>query len=141
TSPGGATMVKRWLALALAVVIVTVGLIGRSPMSDAVDGVQPRAVLPMVGRDAGGLKFLSVSAGFDHTCGIVAGGTVRCWGSNDYGQASPPSGTFVSVSAGRMHTCGVRTNQSLACWGATGYGMSNPPAGSFVNVSAGADHA
>ena len=31
-----------------------------------------------------------LSAGGAHTCGILEDGTVACWGSNSYGQASPP---------------------------------------------------
>ncbi len=28
----------------------------------------------------------AIAAGFDHTCAIVAGGSIKCWGRNDYGQ-------------------------------------------------------
>jgi alpha-tubulin suppressor-like RCC1 family protein len=36
---------------------------------------------------AGGLRFLSVSAGKDsHTCGLTAPGDVYCWGANTHGQ-------------------------------------------------------
>ena len=35
-----------------------------------------------------------------HTCGIRTDGTVACWGYNDFGDTSPPSGTFKAVSAG-----------------------------------------
>ena len=32
----------------------------------------------------------AVSAGENHTCGIDTAGTIRCWGRNNYGQATPP---------------------------------------------------
>lgn len=35
---------------------------------------------------AGGLTFRSVSAGLDHTCGVVTSGEVYCWGLNDHAQ-------------------------------------------------------
>ncbi|HCO02350.1 MAG TPA: hypothetical protein DIT48_03090, partial [Actinobacteria bacterium] len=68
-------------------------------------------------------------AGYGHTCGIRTDGTVTCWGSNEYGQLSSPSGTFTQISAGNWHTCGLRTDGTLACWGQNGYGAATPPAG------------
>ena len=61
--------------------------------------------------------FQQVSAGVDHTCGVRADGTLACWGRNDYGEATPPSGAFQEVSAGYAHTCGVRADGTLVCWG------------------------
>ena len=37
-------------------------------------------------------KFVSVSAGGEHTCGVGADRDVACWGWDEYGQASPPFG-------------------------------------------------
>jgi alpha-tubulin suppressor-like RCC1 family protein len=34
----------------------------------------------------GGLKFVTLAVGYDHSCGLVAGGTANCWGSNFSGQ-------------------------------------------------------
>ena len=39
-------------------------------------------------------RFLAVSAGHSHTCGIKADGAVACWGLDGNDQASPPSGNF-----------------------------------------------
>jgi Regulator of Chromosome Condensation (RCC1) repeat protein len=51
----------------------------------------------------------SVDAGgsgvyISHTCGVRTSGTIACWGSNAFGQATPPGGTFTAVSAGNQHT-------------------------------------
>ena len=40
--------------------------------------------------------------------GLKTDHTLACWGQNDYGQATPPTGTFVQVSAGYLYTCGLR---------------------------------
>ena len=66
--------------------------------------------------------------------------SLACWGRDDYGQATPPSGTFTVVSAGHLHSCGVRTDGSLACWGSSGSGQATPPSGTFTAVSAGNWH-
>jgi alpha-tubulin suppressor-like RCC1 family protein len=75
-------------------------------------------------------------------------GTISCWGAGlpgtsalgfpNYGQATPPAGTFASVSASSDHTCGVKTNGMVACWGDNSSGQATPPAGTFASVSAGA---
>ena len=87
-------------------------------------------------------EFISVSAGGwgHHTCGVTTDGMVTCWGNDERGQSTPPSGEFTSVSAGGLHTCGVRTDGPVECWGNDGEGQSRPPSGEFASVSAGAAH-
>ena len=85
-------------------------------------------------------SFVSVSAGWYHTCGVRSDGSVACWGSGVAGRDTPPAGSFLSVRAGQWHTCGVRSDGSVACWGDNEDGQSAPPAGSFVSVSVGGDH-
>ena len=85
-------------------------------------------------------SFVSVSAGWDHTCGVRSNGSVACWGSDGDGRSTPPAGSFISVSAGGFHTCGLKRDGSVACWGSDGDGLATPPAGSFISVSAGSHH-
>ena len=82
-----------------------------------------------------GYTFQSVTAGRNHTCGLVLDSnsanntpdegkdTVRCWGN----PSESPDGTFKSIVAGHSYTCGVKTDDTIECWGA------NPrrPAGLF----------
>jgi uncharacterized protein YbbK (DUF523 family) len=67
-----------------------------------------------------------VSAGWLFTCAIRTDGTLACWGDNEYGEASPPAGTFTSVSAGAHHACAIRTDGTPACWGQNRSGQVTP---------------
>lgn len=86
-----------------------------------------------------GLRFLSVSVGDFHACGVAVGQSVYCWGVNGSGQlgtgdsftrTSPTAvsglpGAMVEVVAGAGHTCALTTSGSAWCWG---NGQSTPVA-------------
>ena len=72
----------------------------------------------------------SVSAGFLHTCAIVVGGDVYCWGHGSFGalgdgEASDESSPVeveldepaIDVAAGRFHTCAAVESGDVYCWG------------------------
>lgn len=84
---------------------------------------------------SGGLSFTALSAGRWHSCGLVAGGSAYCWGSNLNGQLgngfAQPEGLntptavvggffFAAISAGWEHTCGVTSTGEGKCWGQDG---------------------
>lgn len=85
-------------------------------------------------------SFVSVSAGYAHSCGVRTDGTLTCWGDNEFGQLDAPTGSFVSVSASGDHACAVRTERTVACWGEGDAELAALP-GSFDAVSAGSPYA
>ncbi len=84
----------------------------------------------------GGRRWLQLSAGGQHTCGLAISRQLYCWGRNYYGQLGDSSrvghfspvrvaaGTlkFRQVSAGNLHTCAVSTAARAYCWGSNRWG-------------------
>jgi hypothetical protein len=83
--------------------------------------------------------WIDVSAGYTHSCGIRGSGLVECWGSNDFGETSPPSGAFVDVAVSEKEalSCGIRADGSIACWGDTSRPGGAAPAGTYTAISLG----
>jgi hypothetical protein len=99
----------------------------------------------------------AVAIGGNHTCALLAGGAVYCWGLNYYGELGngtssgaetstgglpyvPAPGQVAGISgataiaAGMSHTCAVLADTTVACWGANSHGQLGN--GTTTNVSA-----
>lgn len=76
------------------------------------------------------LRFVSLSLGDTHTCGLTEAGEAYCWGSGTNGrlgngqtalQTTPAlvagNHTFEAISAGQSHTCAIDDAQRAWCWG------------------------
>lgn len=83
---------------------------------------------------------VSIAAGSAHSCMVLEGGSLRCWGRNNHGQLGVVSKddrllkpTPVAVAAVRAvtlggsydggHTCAVLRSGRALCWGQNNYGQ------------------
>jgi cysteine-rich repeat protein len=98
----------------------------------AADGCEP---------DCQPSKVVALTAGFSHTCALLAEGLVRCWGDNQYGQLGLANVTdmttqqpyqhdvvklgspAVAIAAGGNHTCALMADGTVRCWGVNDAGQ------------------
>jgi len=92
------------------------------------------AMLTITGRAPG---FRALAAGDYHTCAVLDGGSVSCWGSNAAGQLGrdgsvafdpapavvPLASQATAVAAGSWHTCALLASGQVVCWGRNDYGQ------------------
>ena len=115
------------------------GALGYGSRASIGDDEMPAAAGPV---DLGpGRVVRAVAAGAVHTCALLDGGSVRCWGyagdgrlgygnidnvGDDESPASAgpvdlgPGRTAAAITAGRGHTCALLDNGTIRCWG---YGL------------------
>ncbi len=91
--------------------------------------------------DCSHTEILDIAAGGVHTCAVIEGGRVRCWGANALGQlgygnnanvgddehpaaaGDLPLPAAVALAAGGAHTCGLFEDMNVRCWGANALGQ------------------
>ena len=84
--------------------------------------------------------YAAIAAGGFHTCAINETGGLECWGLDEDGQATPPSGQYTTVAAGGFHTCAINETGGLECWGFDQDGQASAPSGQYGAVAAGGFH-
>jgi alpha-tubulin suppressor-like RCC1 family protein len=97
--------------------------------------IQP--LIPVPVHPIGAVSFQTISAGGNHTCGLVSGGQAYCWGNNSWGQIGDSSTvspwtpvavhqngvSYSQVVAGNNFTCALASSGGQAyCWGYGGGG-------------------
>ncbi len=79
-----------------------------------------------------------LSAGYYHACAVVAGGGIRCWGNNQFGQLGDGSfvdrtrpvavtglsGPAIAVGTGIAHSCALLQGGAVQCWGGASFGTT-----------------
>jgi alpha-tubulin suppressor-like RCC1 family protein len=108
-----------------------------------------------------GGKAVQIAAGEQHTCAILEGGAIRCWGlgatgrlgygnSRNVGDDETPAtmgdielgGKAVGLALGAYHSCALLDNGAVRCWGfglygQLGYGQSTTIGDDETPASAG----
>lgn len=93
---------------------------------------------------------ISVDAGGSHNCAVLTDNTVKCWGSNSYGEIGHGGGAGATaytpavvtginnaakVNLGYSHSCALLSDSSIKCWGNNQYGqLGNGATSSFQNT-------
>lgn len=89
-----------------------------------------------------GSPAIQLAAGERHTCALLEDRSVRCWGSNQFGQLGYPGinnvglsdtpsvvgavvvdGPVAQLVAGASHTCALFTTGDVRCWGLNAFGQ------------------
>jgi alpha-tubulin suppressor-like RCC1 family protein len=88
----------------------------------------------------------AVSATGGTTCALITGGTMQCWGNNDFGEMgtgnttdslTPVSvtglaGAVTAIATGQNYTCALITGGTVQCWGLNSSGqLGDGTSGSF----------
>ncbi|GIF42763.1 chromosome condensation regulator RCC1 [Actinoplanes xinjiangensis] len=105
---------------------------GDNSSSNLGDGTDIDRSRPVPVKAPAGFRFIQVSAGGWHTCGLTGDNRAYCWGAGLYGVLGnggddneplpvavlAPSGVaFTRLAAGDFHTCGLGDDGRTYCWG------------------------
>ena len=109
---------------------------GRNFQGELSDGADTMSYIPL---DVAwsGETFTAIDFWYMHNCAITTGGTVKCWGRNDFGQLGDGSTTdrtlpvdlqmsdfTVSlIRVGYLHSCLITDAGGAKCWGSNGMGQ------------------
>ena len=143
-APSGAATPRAFLAVSIATsdyhscALDSAGVVkcwGDNASGEIGDGTTIQRPTPVSVVGLGG-RATAISLGGVHSCAVIAGGRLQCWGWNSEGQLGVPSGSnratpvevrgfeagVVAVSGGGEHTCALATAGGVKCWGHNNFG-------------------
>ncbi len=84
-------------------------------------------------------RFVAISSGRAHSCGLRDDGIVACWGDLEERVTIPPYiERFVSIRGGTGYSCGLRQDGTPVCWGEGN--LVAPRGEQFVSIAIGPVH-
>jgi len=120
------------------------GQLGIDNTNNMGDDSGEMASLPTINLGTGRTA-ISISTGNFHSCALLDDGSVKCWGSNQYGQLGIDNSTYMGNDSGEMaqltginfgtgrtataisgggdHSCAKLDNGAVKCWGSNQYGQ------------------
>jgi alpha-tubulin suppressor-like RCC1 family protein len=111
-------------------------------VADVGNGGTASSSVPVVVSGTAPGQLCRIAAGYSYACAALAGGTVRCWGNNLYGElgngtilpssfavpvgdpAGAPLTGVAAVSAGVFTACALGAAGGVSCWGLNTLGPS-----------------
>lgn len=89
--------------------------------------------------DGCGANVLQLALGGNHTCALLSGGVVKCWGANNHSQLGTPESItgynskepldvsglsgVTAIAAGDEFTCALTSAGAVKCWGSNIWGQ------------------
>jgi alpha-tubulin suppressor-like RCC1 family protein len=110
---------------------------GQLGTGDLIDSNVPVAI---TGGAFTGVTISQITAGYQHTCALIADGGIACTGDDSYGQlgtgdntdSSIPiavtdgeltGNTVIEITSGNQHTCALISDGTVTCWGNNQFGQ------------------
>ncbi len=111
------------------------GQLGNGNVADELPGTDRFVRIASTEAPLSGVR--SIVSGCDHSCALLADGSVYCWGLNDSGQVGSPGdagteryahpvaglGRVRLLAAGCEHNCALQEDGELLCWGNNEHGQ------------------
>jgi len=111
---------------------------GRNDAGQVGNGTTTQQLLPVniIASGALGVAVNTNDYAPGHSCAVFVTGSVKCWGSNGFGQLGDGTTTdrstpvlaiasgAVAVACGTRHSCALLQDGSLRCWGDNQYGAT-----------------